>query len=110
MRLTARKNSTDVLSRVQRMTSFIPVLTLCALLTPAFAAQESSILNGTVENLYQTQRYEDAAKVGLEQLLSEPWNHDLRFLVYSDWASSTRRPCSSSHWRAPLMPSVPCSD
>jgi tetratricopeptide (TPR) repeat protein len=81
MRLTARKNSTDVLSRVQRMTSFIPVLTLCALLTPAFAAQESSILNGTVENLYQTQRYEDAAKVGLEQLLSEPWNHDLRFLV-----------------------------
>ena len=74
----------DSLSRVQRITSFIPALALCALLAPACAAQaaqEGGLPNGTVENLYQAQRYEDAAKLGLEQLLSEPWNHDLRFLV-----------------------------
>lgn len=91
MRWVHGNNSRGALSRLQLgvrlVTAFLPAYALSALLTPVLAAQaeqtaQASVQpNRTVENFYQAQNYEEAAKVGLAQLLNEPWNHDLRFLV-----------------------------
>ncbi len=47
----------------------------------AYAIDTEYDPNGKVAQLYQAQQYVQAADLGLEQLLSEPWNHTLRFLV-----------------------------
>lgn len=88
MSLTSRKGPVDVRCRLStwllNSRTVLPAITLCLLLAPlgvAQAAQTATSATDNVEQLYAAQNYKDAAQIGLEKLLNEPWNHALRFLV-----------------------------
>ena len=71
-------------THLQRLASYLASTALFLLLTPAciaHATQTQVTTTKTAAQLYQAQNYKAAANVGLEQLLNEPWNHELRFLV-----------------------------
>lgn len=71
-------------TKLQSLSAHLASLVIFSVLAPtciAHAAQTPATHTGTVAQLYQAQNYKEAAKVGLELLLSEPWNHDLRFQV-----------------------------
>lgn len=88
MRLTSPKSPVDMPSRLQKVlfhiSTDLPAVALCLLLSQVYvaqAAQTTTTDTSNVQQLYEAQNYKDAAKIGLGKLLSEPWNHELRFLV-----------------------------
>lgn len=65
-------------------------LVLCAallLFSPAHAADPPA---GSTQELHQKGQYAAAAARGLAELLSEPWNHELRFMVADSLQRSGR--------------------
>ncbi len=61
--------------------SLIPVLFPCMLLCAApVLAQEERPLS-QLEQWYRAGQFQQAAEQGLQDLLTEPWNHELRFMV-----------------------------
>lgn len=61
--------------------SLSPVLLQCILLcaAPAWAQEERPL--SQLEQWYRAGQFQQAAEQGLQDLLSEPWNHELRFMV-----------------------------
>lgn len=56
-------------------------LILCAALLPSASAIAADALDTSTRDLHQKGQYDAAASRGLNELLNEPWNHELRFVV-----------------------------
>lgn len=59
---------------------FLPAA-LCAALSFALPAAASSAVKSAAFDLHKRGQYQDAATQGLADLLSQPWDHQLRFIV-----------------------------
>jgi tetratricopeptide (TPR) repeat protein len=67
---------------------------------PAAAASAATAPAGSARELYQKGQFEAAGAQGLTELLSEPWNHELRFLVADSLQRSGKPEEAASQFEA----------